>query len=73
MAKFKDPIAYTKRSTSETFVAPTKEGATTGRYMDAGDNYGVGHRQPVGSEKVSEVSPIPQKAFCFDPKEVIRG
>ncbi len=72
MSKFKDPIAYSKRSTSKSFVAPTKEQATTGRFMDAGDYYGVGHKQPVGTEKMSDKSPIPQKAFCFKEAEAIR-
>jgi hypothetical protein len=73
MEPFKDPIAYKKRTTSYDFAAPRKERATTGRFMDAGDNYGVGHTQPVGTEKMSAKSPIPQKAFCFDPDEAIRG
>ena len=72
MAKFKDPIGYSKRESSYDFVGPRKEQATTGRFMDAGDNYGVGHKQPIGSEKVSEKSPIPQKAFAFHPGETIR-
>lgn len=59
------------RKSSKDFVAPTKEQATTGRYMNAGDKYGVGHRNPVGTEKVSNISPIPRQAACFDPDSVI--
>lgn len=47
---FKDPIAVKKRKTSSSFKAPTKEEATTGRYMEAGDDYGIGHKSPVGHE-----------------------
>lgn len=71
--EFKDPIAYKSRTSSKTFAAPTKEQATTGRFMDAGDSYGVGFRTPVGKEKASNASnPIPQEAKCFLPDQVIR-
>ena len=73
MTKFKDPIAYKHRKTSATFVGPRKEQATTGRFMDAGDEYGIGHPAKVGTFGVTGKSPIPQKATCFDPKETIRG
>jgi len=78
---FKDPIAYKERKMRGpvsdnigVFAAPTKEEATTGRYMDAGDIYGVGHRTPVGKEMARPITdgPIPQKAKCFDPAEAIR-
>jgi hypothetical protein len=70
---FKDPIEDKNRTSSYDFVAPTKEQATTGRFMCAGDGHGVGHRTPVGTEKVSGMKsgPIPQKAFCTDPEEII--
>ncbi len=29
-------------------------------YIQAGQNYGVGHKQPVGNEKVNAASPIPK-------------
>ena len=48
MKPFKDPIAPKERKTSPNFAAPTKDEATTGRYMCAGDHYGVGFRTPVG-------------------------
>lgn len=56
---FKDPIAVKERKTSRSFVAPTKDGATTGRFMRAGDDYGVGHRVPVGKEKASDAFAVP--------------
>jgi len=73
---FKNPIEPRERKSSEWFAAPTKEGATTGRFpgqMTAcGDNYGVGFNQPVGKEKASNVSsgPLSVKTQCFrcDPK-----
>jgi hypothetical protein len=73
MAEFSDPIGYKQRSTSRDFVAPRKEQATTGRFMDAGDDYGVGFKVKVGSFKVSDKSPIPQKAHACDPQDAIRG
>ena len=47
---FADPNKVLKRTSSKDFVAPTKEQATTGRFMQAGDDYGVGKTQPVGRE-----------------------
>lgn len=67
--EFKDPIAASQRKTSKTFSAPTKEQATTGLYMQAGDDYGVGYRNPVGKEKASSIhlGPIPMQSKCFNP------
>lgn len=71
---FHDPIAPKERIAPEAdvpkpwpFRAPTKEEATTGRFMAAGDEYGVGFRTPVGKEKASsmESGPIPQESKCF--------
>jgi hypothetical protein len=72
MHPFKDPCAVKERKTSRDFVAPTKEQATTGRFMPPGDDYGVGHRTPVGKFKASPMSagPIPQKNICVDPNEI---
>ncbi len=69
-----DPIAYKARMTSREFAAPRKEQATTGRYMDAGDSYGVGFRTPVGTEKCSSMAkgPIPQESVCFPCDPAIR-
>jgi hypothetical protein len=66
--KFKDPIQPKHRSSSRTFVAPTKDQATTGRFMPGGDSYGVGFNQPVGSHKVSSKPAMPMKAFCMSPE-----
>lgn len=69
-----DPIAYKTRTACKEFAAPTKEQATTGRYMDAGDNYGVGYKTPVGRDRPRSVAqgPIPQEASCFRCDEAIR-
>ena len=53
------------------FRAPTKEQATTGRFMAAGDEYGVGFRQPVGKEKASNKGPIPMESVCFPCDQAI--
>lgn len=68
---FKNPLAPRERQTSSTFDAPEKEEATTGRWMQAGDNHGVGFRQPVGKFKPSGMSegPIPQHTKCMDPND----
>jgi hypothetical protein len=69
---FKDPIAVKSRTTSKDFVAPTKEQATTGRFMQAGDDYGVGHRTPVGTFKASSIEsgPIPFGCKALNPDEI---
>lgn len=69
---YKGHIDPKHRKTSKTFAAPTKETATTGRFMDAGDDYGIGFRQPVGKEKASGLASgaIPQKAKCMNPEEI---
>jgi hypothetical protein len=71
MKPFKDPIAPKSRKADKNFVAPTKEGATTGRFMPPGDDYGVGFRTPVGTEKVSSKEVIPMKSKCFSPDDTI--
>lgn len=70
MKPFKDPIAPKERVCSKDFKGPTKEEATTGRYMSAGDNYGSGFKNPVGSDKVSSKSPIPRKPSRHNPDEI---
>jgi hypothetical protein len=68
--KFKDPIQPKKRTASKDFVAPTRDQATTGRFMQAGDNYGTGFNQPVGSTKVSSKPAMPMKAFHFSAESI---
>lgn len=69
-----DPIAYKARGSDLEFAAPRKERATTGRYMSAGDVYGVGFRTPVGSERASGLAqgPIPLQSSAFHPDEAVR-
>jgi len=71
----KDPIAYKARVSDLEFAAPRKERATTGRFMPAGDDYGVGFRQPVGTQgnpTSMKSGPIPQESVCFRSDEAIR-
>ncbi len=70
--EFKNPIEPKERKTSKDFKAPTKEGATTGRFMSAGDDYGIGFINPVGKEKASgmESGPIPMKSKCLNPDDI---
>lgn len=70
----KDPIAVKKKVDGKwpwTFNAPTKDQAHSG-YLSAGNDYGVGYRQPVGKEKASGPAsgPIPQESHCFSPNEI---
>lgn len=69
-----DNIAYKARVADIEFANPRKERATTGRYMPAGDVYGVGFRTPVGSEKANgiEKGPIPFGCSAFLPDEAVR-
>jgi hypothetical protein len=69
---FKSKIPPTEKRSAKDFVAPSKEDATTGRYMQAGDYYGVGYRNPCGKDKASglESGAIPQKTECRDPNEI---
>ena len=67
---FANPIAVKERKASKTFAAPSKEQATTGRFMQAGDDYGVGHRQPVGHAEnpKQDVAVLPRKPKCHELK-----
>ena len=70
---FKNPLAPRERKSSKTFIAPTKEEATTGRFMDAGDEYGVGFKAPVGKMKAEGLNkgPIPQMCERIDPENLL--
>jgi len=77
MAKNKvlqDPIAVKQRINGKeewSFHAPSYDNRTSNS-IPAGNDYGVGHRQPTGTFKCSsmESGPIPQKAHCFSPNEI---
>lgn len=71
--KFKNRGNTSERKCSKEFVAPTKAQATTGHFMSAGDKYGIGLRQPVGSTKVSTKPGMPMTSFCMNPEEAING
>lgn len=73
----KDPIAPHQKVDGRypwTYNAPTKDQAHSG-FLSAGNNYGIGHRTPVGKERASglESGPIPQEAHCFSPDEIFLG
>jgi hypothetical protein len=68
---FRNPIAPRERELPFHFAAPTKEEATTGRFMSAGDQYGVGFRTPVGKEKASNKGPIPRESKCFPSDQAV--
>jgi hypothetical protein len=70
----KDPLRVRAKQHGKSpwnFKAPTKDQAHSGN-ISAGDDYGVGHRTPVGKERAGsyESGPIPMKAKCFSPNEI---
>jgi hypothetical protein len=56
------------------FLMPTKDQAHSGN-LCAGNNYGIGHRQPIGKESAAPITsgPIPQESRCFSPDEIFDG
>lgn len=59
---FKDRIAIKEKKDGVkpfSFDAPHYDKRSS-HYMKAGDNYGVGHRQPVGSESIKSNDAIPK-------------
>jgi|GEM_PF-897511 hypothetical protein len=69
---FNNPIAPKTRKADKNFSAPTKEQATTGQYMAAGDYYGTGFKQPVGKMRGGSVgmNPVPQKSLKIAPESL---
>lgn len=69
---FTNPLAPKERVSSKAFVAPTKEQATTGKFMASGDYYGTGFRQPVGKFRGSNEgqNPVPKNSHRMDPKSL---
>jgi hypothetical protein len=73
----KDPTKVKNKVNGEwpwTFNAPTKDVSHSG-CLSAGNDYGVGHRQPVGKETASGITngPIPQESKAFSVKEIFYG
>lgn len=74
----KDPIAVKQKKRDGqkewSYKAPSYDNRTSCS-MSAGDDYGIGHRTPVGKEKAGSVEsgPIPQKSYSFSPDEVFYG
>jgi len=67
---FKDRIAPKERKSSKTFAAPTKDQAFSGKFMAAGDDYGVGFAQPIGTTKETSKLYVPQESRCFSPNDL---
>lgn len=70
----KDPIAVKERVDGRfewSFKAPSYDNRTSGS-IPAGNYYGSGRRQPVGTEKCSSMDsgPIPQSSKCWKPSEI---
>ena len=74
---FKDPISPSKRDNGKypfEFKAPTYDNRTSCS-ISAGNDYGVGFRQPVGKESARPINdgPIPQQAKAFSPYEIFEN
>lgn len=74
MKKFKDRLEVKEKKDGAypwSFNAPSYDNRTSSS-IPAGNYYGIGVPQPVGTFKDSgpEKGPIPQKSFCFKPNEV---
>lgn len=56
------------------FDAPSYDNRTSCS-MNAGNDYGIGFRNPVGKETAfgPESGPIPQKAHMFKPEEIFKN
>jgi hypothetical protein len=70
----RDPISVKKKVNGAypfEFKGLTKDQAHSG-FLTAGNDYGVGHRTPVGTEKCSGMAsgPIPQQSKAFSPNEI---
>jgi hypothetical protein len=73
----KDPIAVKQKVNGTypwSFAAPTKDVSHSG-CLSAGNDYGVGHRTPVGkfTPRNLDDGPIPQVAHAFSPDEIFYG
>jgi hypothetical protein len=75
--EFKDPISPKMREDGAypfEFKAPTYDNRTSCS-ISAGNDYGVGFKQPIGKETASPITagPIPQKAKAFSPFEIFEN
>ena len=73
----KDPIAVKSKKAQGgpwSSIAPTKDQLTSGN-LYVGNNYGIGHRQPVGKESAGSIEsgPIPQESKAFSADEIFYG
>lgn len=75
MKKFHDPIAPKKKEDGKapwSFKSPSYDNRSSCS-IKAGDDYGIGFRQPVGSMSDKGKSPIPMKAMRMSADEVVEG
>lgn len=73
---FKDPIAVRSKKNGEnpwTYNAPSYDNRSS-ESVSVGNDYGLGHRTPVGKFEASDISkgPIPQSSMCIPAREYIR-
>lgn len=73
----RDPIAVKKKVNGAYpwDSTPLPKDIAHDGFLTQGHDFGVGHRQPVGTEKCSpmESGPIPQKSMCFSPKVIFQN
>lgn len=78
MAMFKDPIAPKSGMSNPKGKSgvknPTFASARNGGSFACGDNYGVGHKNPVGKERAlsfGESDIVPKKSKCIRPDQIV--
>lgn len=74
MKKFHDPIAPREKKVMVkpwSFSAPSYDNRS-GDSVQAGADYGVGFRTPVGKEKATSKGPIPMESKCWNPNEIVK-
>lgn len=74
MAMFKNPIAPRERKSTKEFKSPRYDNRSGPEmFMAAGDNYGLGFKQPVGKMRGGSVgdNPVPMKKLASPPSSVV--
>ena len=76
MAEFRDKLAPPSNVGKINPPSGVKSPAfdkRTGKTLSCGDDYGVGHRVPVGKFEASSQGPIPMTSKCFTCQEAFDG
>lgn len=69
MGKFRDEMMPKNKLASKEFASPSRDTLSSRRFMTPGDDYGVGHKTPVGSLTVSMKGEVPKGCRSWSPDE----